>query len=751
MLLNLTHAEAGAARPVRRRPRGDASRAWFGLRARLAALVIVALCPAALLFLDHAQFERRQLVNEAQARTRRLAEAWANVHSELIREARLVLEIVARDKVVQSSDDCERVLHRIVAPVGWASPLVVVDASGDVFCAMNYNSAVLDRLDRDFLAGIVAGEAPALGEFKIDSRGRSSAYAALPIAGTGRAAITVIDAEVIQQRTTAARGAPATFTLVDRSARIMAHSPHAPGLIGSPLGTHPLMPRLMYETDGYTLGENRDGAEAIFAFRQLPETGAKLIVELARKDVLASQSDEMEDMLLIFALAAILAGAAAWLIGEFAILRWVRELARAADRLGRGDLAERAPVPRQAAEIAQLGQSFNRMAARLAQRSRALAASERRFRDVVEVAADWIWERDADGRLHFISERFTEVTGIDRSLVLNRGLEDLPLIGVVNDSALALRETIGRRQSFRDHVQRVTGEDGEFRYWRLSGNPIWGPRGEFLGYRGTGTDITSTKRAEDQLLAAKDAAEAANRAKSEFLAAMSHELRTPLNAIIGFSDLLALGTAGTLNERQRGYVDDISSSGRHLLAIVNDILDVAKAESGTLALREEAVELGALIESALKILRVEADKGGVELGLELGIEVTLRGDAQRLRQVLLNVIGNAIKFTPAGGRVDITSELDPGGQLILNVSDTGIGIAEEHLPHVAEPFYQASAGHTRSHEGTGLGLAVTNRLVEIHGGAMWVASAAGEGTTVVIVIPAARVVACRRAMPRLSG
>jgi PAS domain S-box-containing protein len=247
--------------------------------------------------------------------------------------------------------------------------------------------------------------------------------------------------------------------------------------------------------------------------------------------------------------------------------------------------------------------------------------------------------------------------------------------------------------------------------------------------------------AERALLAAKENAEAANRTKSEFLANMSHELRTPLNAIIGFSEVMTQTLFGPMgNTNYEDYAKDIHDSGHHLLNIINDILDVSKAEVGMIELSEEVIDLPGLIEDSFRFVRSHAEEKGLDLKVDLPTqEIHLRGDRLRLKQVLINLLSNAVKFTSAGTiTVKVAGKSDGG--VVLRVMDTGIGIAEGDLKRVMEPFTQVDSSLSRQHEGTGLGLPLTHALVELHDGILMIESVFGRGTTATIHLPAERVI-----------
>jgi signal transduction histidine kinase len=229
--------------------------------------------------------------------------------------------------------------------------------------------------------------------------------------------------------------------------------------------------------------------------------------------------------------------------------------------------------------------------------------------------------------------------------------------------------------------------------------------------------------------------EAASRHKSEFLANMSHELRTPLNAISGFSQVLRKQLFGEINEKQAEYLDDILGSARHLLSLIDDVLDLSKVEAGQIELQVAPFSLPAVLERGVVVVRERAIKGGVRVSLssEPGVD-TVIGDERRVIQVIFNLLSNAVKFTPAGGTVDVAAaHLD--GEVRVSVSDTGPGIAREDQDRIFEEFQQAAAGKEQR-EGTGLGLALSKRLVELHGGRIWVDSERGKGSTFVFTLPA---------------
>jgi signal transduction histidine kinase len=269
----------------------------------------------------------------------------------------------------------------------------------------------------------------------------------------------------------------------------------------------------------------------------------------------------------------------------------------------------------------------------------------------------------------------------------------------------------------------------------------------------TYTDITSRKRAELELAEAKDQAEraaaaaegarreaeASSRTKSEFLANMSHELRTPLNAIIGFSEIIRDALFGPIEPNYREYAQDIHSSGQHLLQLINDVLDLSKLAVGRLSLREEEVDLRSILETARRLTSERARRGSVDLVVAAGPDLPrVLADELRLKQIVLNLVSNAVKFTPPGGQVTISARAANGGGLEIAVSDTGIGMTTQEIPIALEPFRQLDSALSRRYEGTGLGLPLAKTLTELHEGSLKIESAPGRGTTVVVHLPGSR-------------
>ena len=341
---------------------------------------------------------------------------------------------------------------------------------------------------------------------------------------------------------------------------------------------------------------------------------------------------------------------------------------------------------------------------------------------------------DENGRYDFVNPAFARLLGYQPEELIGRPPEEL----VAFEDLTVLTEARQRRMHGETSTYglRMLRKDGGTVYVQLTGVPRWHEE-RVIGSVTTITDLSERKRTEDQLQEAKAAAEAANRAKSDFLATMSHEIRTPMNGIIGMSTLL-LDTL--VESRQREMLEAVRASGEALMVIISDILDFSKIEASMLELANETFELDPVLDGVVDLLAHKAQQKGLEFAMVLDASVpsTLRGDAGRLRQILLNLVGNAIKFTETG---DITLEVtvDLGradkGRLCFTVQDTGIGISPEQQDRLFQPFIQADSSSSRRFGGTGLGLVISKRLVEMMGGEIGLESKPGEGSRFWFTLP----------------
>jgi len=371
-----------------------------------------------------------------------------------------------------------------------------------------------------------------------------------------------------------------------------------------------------------------------------------------------------------------------------------------------------------------------------------LEESERKYREIYEAALEGLFTTDTEGRFLAANPALVRLLGYDREEELKRR--------IANASADLYVDQENRAEITRTVLKQGFDGSMELQVRRRDGSPIWvaltariirDAEGKPVAFQGAVRDITERRQDRMALEQALATAEMANRAKSEFLANMSHELRTPLNAIIGFSEIIgteALGPMG--NASYVEYAQDIHDSGRMLLDLINDILDLSKIEAGKKELQERVVDIPRVVRASLRLVRERAEKGGVALETDITeILPPVRADEVALKQILSNLLTNAVKFTRSGGTVTCGARIGEGGRLELLVRDTGIGMREEDIAKALEPFRQIEGSLSRSAGGIGLGLPLVQALARLHGGGALVQSQVGVGTSVIVWLPADRV------------
>ncbi len=377
-----------------------------------------------------------------------------------------------------------------------------------------------------------------------------------------------------------------------------------------------------------------------------------------------------------------------------------------------------------------------------AQSEGAVRASEERYQLLAEATNDLVTRHDDKGRVVFASAAAQRLLGEPTRRLLGDGLfervhvSDRPAYLTTLSRCRANSESL----SVEFRVRRAgSGEAATYTWVEMQCRPTQrADRGkrDHAGIVAVIRDISGRKARETELLKARDIAEGANQAKTQFLARMSHELRTPLNAVIGFSEVLNRELYGSLGEaRYRDYARLIHESGEHLLGVVNDILDMSKIEAGKFQIVRESFDVASLINSCCDLMRHTAEKSSITLKVDVAPGIPkLAADNRACKQILLNVIANAIKFTKPGGWVRVSAHVE-ARDVVFTVADNGIGIADQDLPKLGRPFVQANNSSDSGQEGTGLGLSVVKGLARLHGGSLELRSKLGEGTTATIALP----------------
>jgi PAS domain S-box-containing protein len=383
-----------------------------------------------------------------------------------------------------------------------------------------------------------------------------------------------------------------------------------------------------------------------------------------------------------------------------------------------------------------------------------LEESNERFQQAVRTTMDGFWSYGEDDRILDVNEAYCQMSGYRRQQLIGMHLSDLEVMETPEQIDAHNRRIIARGQD--RYVSQHRRSDGSFYDVEVSVSYLPGDGGRFSGFI---RDITERKQAEErivrlnmeleervrartrelstaniELVNTNAELERATRAKSSFLASMSHELRTPLNSIIGFTTILLKGLAGPINEEQETQLSMVSESGRHLLSLINDVLDLSKIEAGRATACIEDIDLESLIEAVRDMVDPLADAKGLQLVFTSGSDgEPLRSDPRMLTQILINLVGNAIKFTDSGTVTLAVS--DDGDVMRFAVSDTGCGISPSDLPHIMESFYQADLPNRAKSPGTGLGLSISSQLAAVLGGSLSAESALGVGSTFTLTVP----------------
>lgn len=394
-------------------------------------------------------------------------------------------------------------------------------------------------------------------------------------------------------------------------------------------------------------------------------------------------------------------------------------------------------------ELSRLTEGINRMLDRLKINSDKSKAQEHEKRVILNSLSELVIFMDIELRIVWANRASLDHAGLKLENIIGHRYEEFsPMSDAVSGESFAQKALESGNEEFGE----VVTPDGKV--WMIRANLIKDNNGRVTGVLQTGLDITAYKRSEEKLLQAKLEAEAASCTKSEFLANMSHELRTPLNSIIGFSDILLERVFGELNGKQLRYVNNISTSGKHLLGLINDILDLSKVEAGKMELHYSEFSIESVFEEVKATLSPLTQVKSLEISFKVESDFAdIQADKNRFIQILYNLVSNAVKFTPEGGKVSVHC-IKSGNRAIFSVKDTGIGISSEDQKKLFQPFTQIDASSAKQYCGTGLGLALVKKIVHLHQGDIWVESELKKGSTFMFIIPLTKPPESRKADTR---
>ena len=391
-------------------------------------------------------------------------------------------------------------------------------------------------------------------------------------------------------------------------------------------------------------------------------------------------------------------------------------------------------------ELSRLSEGINQTLERLKITSDGFKAQEHEKKLILDSLSELVVFMDSELKIIWLNKVALDYMGMKLDDVIGHRYQDLYILYKENPSKSPVLKAL---ESGNEEFGEVVTQDGKV--WTVTAVPIKNEDGRITGILNTGLDITVHRRSEEKLIQAKLEAEEANNSKSEFLTNVSHELRTPLNSIIGFSDILLDKVFGELNEKQFRYISNISTSGKHLLALINDILDLSKVEAGKMELHYSEFSIDSVFEEVKAVLSPLIQVKSLEVTFNVESDfTTLEADRGRLIQILYNLVSNAIKFTPNGGKVSVYCK-ESGNRALISVIDTGIGISAEDQVKLFQPFTQLDASTSKQYCGTGLGLALVKKIVNLHQGDIWVESDPGKGSNFTFALPLRKPLELRKA------
>lgn len=794
-------------------------KALRSLRARLLSLVMLALLPAFGLVIFTTWEEKASADARARQQMRQLATLVAGEEKRLIGETRFLLSILANLPYVfvpELLPRCQESLPRIRQQNRMFANIGMTDPNGMLLCSAIPFASPVNFGDRSWFRRAVAGKGFAIGDYLVGRlTGVPSVVVSYPVYGPDGKLLKVLYAALdLAWLKEMAAGLPlppgSVVVVADAGGTTLFRHPDPENMwVGRPAPESDELKTLMArDCKGEAEFVGQDGVMRLNAIEPLQLLDGRCVyvrVGVPHETVFGEIERQFQRNIALMLCVALAAFAAAWYGGEWLVLRRVHAIDEAARRFGEGDMEARSGLPRAEDELGRLAASFDAMADGIEAREHRLSEADRSLRrvnrammvlsagnramlrsmdeqtlieDMCRVIVDpggyvmaWVGYRGAGDTIVPMAHAGVAPDRIDpRCLTTDiENSEGTSPGAALRTGAVAVyRAAAGARlpscMIASDCVVALSlplvdggGAFGALTIYAAEPDAFDDAEIELL--KEAAADLTyGIGRLRDQ--ARRREAEEANRIKSEFLANMSHELRTPLNAIIGFSEVLKDGLLGELSAQQREYIGDIHDSGRHLLSLINDILDLSKVEAGKMALDLEPSQVATLLENSLSVIREKAGAHRIALAQVVEAELpSIEVDSRKTKQIIYNLLSNAVKFTPDGGQVSLrvrrASRADvenwsadrpyvmrrplPRGAwpdfLEIAVSDTGIGIGPEDAPRLFQPFSQLDSSLSRRYEGTGLGLLLVMKMAELHGGTVAVASAPGEGSCFTVWLP----------------
>jgi len=716
----------------------------MSIRSQLRLIVMIMALPVIGMIIYAGVQQRKEAMNAARNDTIQLVDRVAYEQQAMIASARQLMVSLSQIPEIKRKDAAKvtsllREIHNLNPDF---SNIFVSDRSGTVWATAVPTRPSFIISDRRYFKNALASGQLSSGEYIVSRAiNRPTFNLGYPIKDdhgdvAGVIAVGFLLEKYTQLLERSKLPKNAAMALLDHKGKILYRTIEPEKFIGKQ--SDPALFKQIQEApdDNTSVGKGVSlGDERIISSRKLrlagePSPYMYVRVGIPVESALGSVNTRLIKNLVFFSLVLILAYLFSSFIGARSIVARIALLEKASQSLADGDYQTRVVDLVKGGELGRLAESFDSMSHKLVQREEALASSERFLKAIIDTEPECIRMLDADCNLLLMNRAGLEMIEAD-SFEQVKGQCVCPLItDPYRDAFIALTKQVFRGIPGTLEFETI-GLKGRHVWLETHAVPFRNEKGEIVALLGITRNITGRKQAEADLHQAKIAAESANTAKSHFLATMSHEIRTPMNGVIGMIELLQ---HTELTPEQHEYAESAKNSGIELVHLLNDILDLSKIEADKIELELSDFNLQPVISDTINLLSLQAREKGVKLTSSIDTEVptSLKGDAGRLRQILTNLIGNAIKFTPKGA-VTLNTKKDTEDEhsvtLRFLVRDTGIGIAADKLEHIFEPFTQADSSTTRTYGGTGLGLAICKRLAELMGGSIGVDGTEGVGTT----------------------
>ncbi|MDK9717687.1 MAG: ATP-binding protein [Trichlorobacter sp.] len=723
------------------------------IRAQLVLITLIIALPAIVIIIYLGVHQRKTAVDDAYQLTRLVAERISSEQKNTAAAAEQLLVTLAQMPEIrqQNRGRVQHLLRTLNELNPQYSNILVTDLTGKTWAAvfMPPPPSMLD--DRRYFKNAISSGRLSSGEYVVSKSmtNKPVFHFAYPYRDTaGKIAGVIVVAFRLDTYSTVLKNSPlpegTNFLLLDHAGVILHRALEPEKIIGKKYPVASFNEMVSGSDEHSHKGTGSFGDERFISYRKIRLQGEVVPYMYVRVGVPVKSTLAAADQTILKSIAffgAFLFGAVflAYLVGKRSIVDRIMLLQNASQRLARGDMQVSIASAVSGGELGGLAESFDTMARQLAEREQVIRESEARLRSITDSAQDAIIMMDSCGVITFWNPAAETILGYPAEEALGKNLHEL---------LAPLRYQGAQKAAFAEFVQTGRGhavgktielsamhKDGHELPVSLSLSAVF----QDGAWHAVGIlrDITGLKQYQEELLEARHSAEAANRAKSEFLANMSHEIRTPMNGVIGMTQLLRF-TQPT--KEQEEYLDNLELSCKNLLELINDILDLSKIESGRLELESAAFSLRRCIHEVLANQASRIEQKGLQLVVDLDEQVPelVLGDSLRFKQILLNLLGNAIKFTETGS-IAVTgmviSRMDQGCVFRLQVSDTGIGMTAEALERIFNSFEQADSSTTRIYGGSGLGLSICRRLAELMGGRIWAESISGKGSTFFVELP----------------